>query len=566
MCAAREPRRFNGLCDTCCWFGHLSCDCLLQRDRISDVPTLSSPPQSNSGGPGYDIPCYPPQQTPPSYSGRNGGPGYDIPCYPPQQTPPSYSGRNGGPGYDIPCYPSQQTPPSYSSPSDGSGYDIPCYPPQQTPPSYSGRSGGPGYDIPCHPPQQRAPRPFSSFVRSQRYNGGHSTAPPQHKYCGSNNGYGINEGPQQQYGRGADGSAGYGATFPQQQPGPRPFSSFGWEQRYACRDGPQQSAPTAVTLAAAAPATEVVTGTRVFPAVSSKGVAEAPASSAGAELAAVPAAAPATGGTVFTTASVGGAARAHASADGIATLTAAPATGGTVPFAASVGRAPTSSAVATASAEAAEPATSGNVPSAAPYGGQSGRASRPLERCHLTRQRKRHHRPTVLLPLLRQRRGSPERSRQQLGPMAKSATRGGRPPTPLIPVPCVRWRSTSTTAVGCSMAVAAAAAAAAATTTPVTTTPGGMQPALEHCCDSLIRGNYAGEVRGEQKRFKVWIFLLIAGKHGSECSMDGDGLRAEGEFLAFIWLVSRTTGESRVRKNSGRFGLLNFILDGYFRV
>ena len=28
--------------------------------------------------------------------------------------------------------------------------------------------------------------------------------------------------------------------------------------------------------------------------------------------------------------------------------------------------------------------------------------------------------------------------------------------------------------------------------------------------------------------------------------MEGDGLRAEGEFLAFIWLVSRTTGESRV--------------------
>ena len=47
MCAAREPRRFNGLCDTCCWLGHLSCDCLLQRDRIySDVPTLSSPPIS----------------------------------------------------------------------------------------------------------------------------------------------------------------------------------------------------------------------------------------------------------------------------------------------------------------------------------------------------------------------------------------------------------------------------------------------------------------------------------------------------------------------------------------
>ena len=241
-------------------------------------------------------------------------------------------------------------------------------------------------------------------------------------------------------------------------------------------EGPQQSAPTAVTLAAAVPAAEAVTGTRVFPAVLSKGEAEAPASSAGAALAAVPAAAPATGGTVFPTASVVGAARAPASADGIATLTAAPATGGTVPFAASVGGAPASSAVAAASAEAAEAATSGNVPSAASVriGGQSGRASRLLERCHRTRQWRRHHRPTVLLPLLRRRRGRPERSRQQLGPMAKSAARGGRPPTPSIPVPCVRWRSTTTTAAGCSMAVAAAPAAAAATTTPVTTTPGGI--------------------------------------------------------------------------------------------
>ena len=48
--------------------------------------------------------------------------------------------------------------------------------------------------------------------------------------------------------------------------------------------------------------------------------------------------------------------------------------------------------------------------------------------------------------------------------------------------------------------------------------------------------------------------------------MEGDGFRAEGEFLAFIWLVLRTTGESCVRQNSGRFGLLNFTLDGYFRV
>ena len=137
-------------------------------------------------------------------------------------------------------------------------------------------------------------------------------------------------------------------------------------------EGPQQSAPTAVTLAVAAPAAEAVTGTRLFPAVSSKGVAEAPAPSAGTALAAVSAAAPATGGTVFPIASVGGAARAPASADGIAALTAAPATGGTVPFASSVGGAPASSAVAAASAEAAEAATSGNVPLAASVRGAVG--------------------------------------------------------------------------------------------------------------------------------------------------------------------------------------------------
>ena len=137
-------------------------------------------------------------------------------------------------------------------------------------------------------------------------------------------------------------------------------------------EGPQQSAPTAVTLAAAAPAAEAMIGTRGFPAVSSKGVAEAPASSAGAALVAVPAAAPATGGTILPTASVGGATRAPSSADGIAVLMVAPATGGTVPFAASVRGAPASSAVAAASAEAAASATSGNVPSAASVRGAIG--------------------------------------------------------------------------------------------------------------------------------------------------------------------------------------------------
>ena len=83
-------------------------------------------------------------------------------------------------------------------------------------------------------------------------------------------------------------------------------------------EGPQQSAPTAVALAVTAPAAEAVTGASVVPAVSSKGVAEAPMSSMGAASAVVPAAAPPTGRTVFPTASVGGAARAPSFADEIA--------------------------------------------------------------------------------------------------------------------------------------------------------------------------------------------------------------------------------------------------------
>ena len=73
-------------------------------------------------------------------------------------------------------------------------------------------------------------------------------------------------------------------------------------------------------------------------------------------------------------------------------LTAASATGGTVLSAASIGGAPALPVVTAASVEsAAEPAISGTVPSAASVKeGQSGNASRPLERCHRTRQRRWH--------------------------------------------------------------------------------------------------------------------------------------------------------------------------------
>ena len=101
-------------------------------------------------------------------------------------------------------------------------------------------------------------------------------------------------------------------------------------------EGLQQSGPTAVALAATAPAAEAVIGTSVFPAVTSKGVAETPTSSMGAASTAVPAAAPPTGDTVFPTASVGGAVRAPSSADETVALTAAPATSDTVPSAAPI--------------------------------------------------------------------------------------------------------------------------------------------------------------------------------------------------------------------------------------
>ena len=180
MCAAREPQRFNGLCDTCCELGHLGCDCLLQRDRIySDVPTLSSPPQNNRSG--------------------RGGTGYDLPI-----SPPSYSSRSVGPGYDIPW-----SPPQYS----GSHY----YRAKPFVRHYSG-----GNSTALSPQQQPAPRPFSSFGWDQRYNGGHSTAPQQQPGPRPFSSFGWD----QRYNGGNRT-----ALLPQQQPSPRPFSSFGWDRR-----------------------------------------------------------------------------------------------------------------------------------------------------------------------------------------------------------------------------------------------------------------------------------------------------------------------------------------------
>ena len=132
-------------------------------------------------------------------------------------SPASYSDRSGGLGYDIPWYDLPMSPSSYSGRSGGPGYDIPCFPLQ-----YSGshcyrakpfvRRYSGGDGTTLSPQQHPVPRPFSSFGWDQRYNGGHSTAP-------------------------------------QQQPGPRPFSSFGWDQRHACHNRPPVNAGLANNIA-----------------------------------------------------------------------------------------------------------------------------------------------------------------------------------------------------------------------------------------------------------------------------------------------------------------------------
>ena len=105
------------------------------------------------------------------------------------------------------------------------------------------------FAAPVAPPAPSAPVFSAPPIGGSGYNGAYGYGGGDGSYSGSNNGYGTTRGPQQQYGsgsrsyrakpfvrhyRGGDGTA----LWPQQQHGPRPFCSFGWEQRGACRDGP----------------------------------------------------------------------------------------------------------------------------------------------------------------------------------------------------------------------------------------------------------------------------------------------------------------------------------------
>ena len=185
----RAPSRFEGICDTCGQYGHRMRYCI-QSQPAPHAHVVAAPVAPDGG---YNRAM---QQA------GNGGDGVAFAA---EDGGHEDEGYFGGPLSSV-----------FGGPELGHG---PTAYVLQLP--TSGRSSGTGCDIPRSPPQ----------------------------YSGSNNGYGTNRGPQQQYGsgsrsyrakpfvrhyRGGDGTA----LWPQQQHGPRPFCSFGWEQRGACRDGP----------------------------------------------------------------------------------------------------------------------------------------------------------------------------------------------------------------------------------------------------------------------------------------------------------------------------------------
>ena len=254
------------------------------------------------------------------------------------------------------------------------------------------------------------------------------------QYIGSNNGYGTIMGPQQQYGRGSrsyrakpfvrhyrggDGTA----PWPQQQHGPRPFSSFGWEQRAAYHDGPSVNG-RAHGIAQGQAQRDVEMDCHGGPV--SK-VSRPPERGGGALQARHQRGLQPPSGILSPPAAVisDSAFEEWLQSNEIEMQMFSLSKGQRQQppnSAASVGGVPASSAVAAASAgpSEAEPATSGFPWSH--QGGPSGRANRVMERCHRTRQRRRHRRPAILLPLQRRRGGRLERSRRQLG----SLTTAGR--------------------------------------------------------------------------------------------------------------------------------------------
>ena len=289
---------------------------------------------------------------------------------------------------------------------------------------------------------------------------------------------------------------------------------------FSLLEGPQQSAPTAVTLAAAAPAAEAMTGTRVFLDVSSEGMVEAPTSSTGAAPTADPAAAPATGGTVFPTASVGGAARAPVSADETAASKAAPTTSGTVP-----------SATPLRGAVGARESSAGAAPSdaaaeAAPSTGDTTAPDASVERVAI----KLTSAAGSSSKICGERRASTHLF--DPGSVFPLNFRSYNSSWPIHGSNSSSSNSSNSSGNGSSSS--------------------SNDTASNH--DSWWEATYVGALlrpfdpgkgcQRDARRGKAVPGVDLPfdrGKARGECSMEGDGLRVEGEFLAFIWLASRTT-------------------------
>ena len=211
------------------------------------APVFSAPP---TGGSGYNG-AYGYGGGDGSYSGGpydhggHGGAGYEA-------VPVGQSPGGGGVGYDIPSQPPAAPDRGYhrSIQQAGVGEDSVAFAAEDGGHEDEAYFGGSISTVFGGPESGHGP---TAYVLQLPTSGRSSTvcdiprSPPQ--YSGSNNGYGTNRGPQQQYGsgsrsyrakpfvrhyRGGDGTA----LWPQQQHGPRPFCSFGREQRGACRDGP----------------------------------------------------------------------------------------------------------------------------------------------------------------------------------------------------------------------------------------------------------------------------------------------------------------------------------------
>ena len=255
----RAPSRFERICDTCGQYGHRMRYCIRNQPAPNahvvaapSAPAFSSPP---TGGSGYNTTtgAYGYGGGDGSYSGGpydhggHGDAGYEA-------VPVGQSPGGGGVGYDIPSRPPGAPDGGYhrAMPQVGNGGDDAAFAAEDGGHEDEGYFGDPLSSVFGGPESGHGPAAyFLQLPTSGRSSGTGCDiprSPPQ--YSGSNNGYGTNRGPQQQqHGsgsrsyraitfvqlyRGGDGTA----LRPQQQHGPRPFCSFGWEQRGACRDGP----------------------------------------------------------------------------------------------------------------------------------------------------------------------------------------------------------------------------------------------------------------------------------------------------------------------------------------